>query len=180
MKKVLYMMVGALMAFSAYSAKADFYAGAGYGLSFNGGSAMLDGKRDGYKNSSAYGIFGGYEWALPAFDVRGDLEYLRTRPGVKGQPSRRLDAMMASASVVIPFVPMFDPYVGLGWGYVRYDHTNTTAWQYQMGVDYKFTTIPVAIGAEYRYLKPTETCGKAANTSKYHGSIVMLKARYLF
>ena len=180
MKKVLCMMAGALVAFSASSACADFYAGGGYGLSFNGGSAMLNGKSGHYKNSSAYSLLGGYELSLPAFDVRTDIEYMRTRPGVKGQPSRRLDAMMASASVVIPFVPIFDPYVGLGWGYVRYDHTNTTAWQYQMGLDYKFTTIPVALGTEYRYLKLTDTCGKGANTSKYHGNTVMLKVRYLF
>ena len=180
MKKFLFVCCGALSVLMVTSARADFYAGAGYGLGFNSGSAYLDGQRGSYKDSPFYSFQGGYILPLPLFDVRGEVEYLRSRPDVKGQGARRLDALMGNVSAVIPLVPFVDPYVGLGLGYARYDHNNTTAWQYQMGVEYSFATAPFVVGAEYRYLKLTETCGKHDDTSKYHSNVLMLKVKYLF
>ena len=49
-----------------------------------------------------------------------------------------------------------------------------------MGIEYKFVTVPLAIGAEYRYLKLTEDCGKNADFSKYHTNTAMLKVKYIF
>lgn len=180
MKKYLYACAIALSTLAITPAAADFYVGAGYGFGFNGGSAHLNGERGSYKNSSVYSLNGGYVLPLPLLDVRGEVEYLRSRPEVKGQKARQLDAVMGSISGVIPFVPLVDPYVGLGLGYGRYDHKSTSAWQYQMGVEYKFVTAPLAVGAEYRYLKLTETCGKHEDTSKYHSNMMMLKLKYLF
>jgi len=180
MKKILSMCLGTFMILGASAAQADFYAGVGYGVGFNGGSAYLDGKRGSYQESSVYGLEGGYILPLPLFDVRGEVEYVRSRPDVKQQHARRLDLMMGNISAVIPFVPLVDPYVGLGVGYGRYDHKNTSAWQSQIGVEYNFLTAPFVIGGEYRYLKLTDSCGKHDNKSKYHSNMLMLKVKYLF
>jgi len=180
MKKYLYACAVTLSMLGSTALSADFYAGAGYGFGFHGGSAYLDGKRGDYDNSAVYSLSGGYILPLPLLDVRGEVEYLRSHTKVKGQKSRQLDALMGSVSGVIPFVPLVDPYIGLGLGYGRYDHKSTAAWQYQMGVEYQFVTVPVAVGAEYRYLKLTETCGKHEDRSKFHSNILMLKLKYLF
>lgn len=180
MKKFLYTTLMAFVLLGAVPASADFYAGAGYGLGFNGGSAKLNNVKGDYKQSTVYSISGGYVMPLPAFDIRGDIEYLRTRPGEKGQHSRRMDALMGTLSAVIPVVPFLDPYAGFGLGYARFDHANTLAWQYHVGIEYKFATSPFAIGAEYRYLKLADDCGKGANVSKYHSNIGMLKVKYFF
>ena len=180
MKKFLYACLGGAALMMASVGHADFYAGAGYGFAFHGGSAYSDGKRSSYENSAMYSLQGGYILPLPLFDVRGEVEYLRARPEPKNQGSRRLDALMGNVSAVIPLVPIVDPYVGLGWGYARYDHNNTTAWQYQMGVEYSFVAAPVTVGAEYRYLKLTETCGKHDDISKYHSNVLMLKLKFMF
>ncbi|MBP5343461.1 MAG: outer membrane beta-barrel protein [Alphaproteobacteria bacterium] len=179
MKKYLYACAISL-SMLATAVSADFYAGLGYGVGLNGGSAYSNGHIGSFENSSVYSLSGGYVLPLPWFDVRGEVEYLHTRPDIKGQGARQLDAVMGSVSAVIPFIPVVDPYVGLGLGYGKFDHKFTSAWQYQMGMEYQFVTAPFAVGAEYRYLKLTETCGKHEDTSKFHSNILMLKLKYLF
>ncbi len=180
MKKLFLTACAALTAFIP-SAKADFYVGAGYGLAMNDGSVWEEGARTKYKDSGMYSLSGGYELPLPLFDIRGEVEYIRTRPETKDFGTKQLDALMFNATGVIPLIPFIDPYVGLGLGYGRYDHNNTTAFQYLMGVEYEFATNPFTVGAEYRFLKLTEDGGKSGDkTSKYRSHGLMLKLKYTF
>lgn len=178
MKKLLYTML--LASCLPLSAHADFYVGAGYGLSINEGSVVKNGIKTKYKDSAAYSLNGGIVMPLPLFDLRTEAEYLRTRPETKSFGTKQLDALILNATGVIPLVPFIDPYVGLGVGIGRYDHTNTTLWQALMGVEYAFETNPFVIGAEYRFLKLTEDCGKRNDSGKYHTHGLMLKLKYTF
>ena len=177
MKKLSLFAMAFLM---TVSAKADFYIGAGYGLAVNEGSVFENGIRSKYEDAPAYSLSAGVVMPIPLFDLRTELEYLRIRPDTKDLGTKQLDTLMVNATGVIPFIPFIDPYVGFGIGYGRYDHTNTSAWQYLMGVEYAFETNPFVIGAEYRYFKLTDDCGKRENVSKYHNSTLMLKVKYMF
>ncbi len=179
MKKYLSLILAAGLAM-ATTVKADFYAGAGLGGSFNGGSVTTDSIKSDYKNSPIYSVFGGYELPLPLFDIRGEVEYLHAKPAVKTGRDRKLDALMVNAIGVIPFIPVIDPYVGLGLGRARYDHTNSFAFQWLTGVEYELPFMPATIGGEYRYFKINETTGKVNSSSKYHTNVLMLKLKYLF
>ena len=178
MKKLL-LIATCLFGFSTV-AMADFYVGGGFGGAFNGGTAKKDTIKTSYKDSPIYTLSGGVIMPIPLFDLRAEVEYLHTRPNTEKLGKKQLDAMMVNATAVVPFIPLIDPYVGLGVGYGRYDHTNTSAWQYLMGVEYAFETNPFVIGAEYRYFKLTDRCGKAANTSHYHNNALMLKVKFVF
>jgi opacity protein-like surface antigen len=180
MKKNLYPLILLATLGFALNASADFYAGLGIGGSFNDGSAIKNNIKTEYKNSTFYSLYGGYELPLPLFDIRGELEYQRIRPELKDGRTKQLDGLFANAYGTIPLIPLIDPYVGLGLGRVRYDHSNSFAFQYMLGADYELPFAPVTIGGEYRYLKVNETTGKANVSSKYHTNILMLKARYLF
>jgi len=161
-------------------AQAELYAGAGIGSGFNYGH-VSDGLHNvKYKNSTMWSIAGGYETPLPLFDVRGEVEYLRTRPEVKDGRTKQLDGLFLNGYADIPLIPLIDPYVGLGIGRVRYDHTNSFALQGMIGAEYELPFAPVAVSGEYRYLKINEETGKYNRESKYHANILMLKARYLF
>lgn len=164
----------------AGAASADFYAGGGLGAGFNGGSAFNGGVKSEYKNSAVYSIAGGYELPLPLFDVRGEAEFLRTRPELKDGRTKKLDGVFLNAYGTIPLIPLIDPYVGLGLGRVRYDHTNSFAVQGMLGAEYELPFAPMTVGGEYRYLKVNETTGKVNAPSKYHTNILMFKVRYLF
>ena len=161
-------------------AQADFYAGAGLGASFNGGRSSNGDHNIKYKNSTLWSLAGGYETPLPLFDVRGEVEYLRTRPEVKDGRTKQLDGLFLNAYADVPLIPLIDPYVGMGVGRVRYDHSNSFAWQGMLGAEYELPFAPIGIAGEYRYLKVNETTGKWDKRSKYHTNILMLKARYLF
>lgn len=161
-------------------AQADFYAGAGLGASFNGGRSSDGDHNVKYKNSALWSLAGGYEAPLPLFDLRGELEYLRTRPEVKDGRTKQLDGLFLNGYTNIPIGFVIDPYVGLGVGRVRYDHVNSFAFQGMLGADYVLPFAPVGISGEYRYLKINETTGKWDKKSKYHTNILMLKARYMF
>ncbi len=180
MKKYVYAFIITALLSTALPTSADFYAGAGLGGSFNGGSATTDGIRSAYKNTPAYSVFGGYELPLPILDIRGEVEYLHAKPNVKYGRSRKLDGLMLNAYGVIPFVPLIDPYVGLGIGKVRFDHTNSFAVQGMIGAEYELPIAPITVGAEYRYFKVNETTGKIHSPSKYHTNILMMKLKYLF
>ena len=159
---------------------AEFYVGAGYGLSINEGSVLEHGAKSTYKDSSAYSLSGGIVMPIPLFDLRTEVEYFRTRPETKSLGTKKLDAVMVNATGVIPLIPFIDPYVGMGIGYGRYDHNNTSAWQALAGVEYNFATNPFVVGAEYRFFKLTEDGGKGHNKSKYHTHGLMLKLKYTF
>ena len=162
------------------TASADFYAGAGFGGSFNDGSATKNRITGEYKNSTAFSLFGGYELPLPLFDIRGEVEYQRIRPQLKDGRTKQLDGMFLNAYGTIPLIPLIDPYVGMGLGRIRYDHTNSFAFQTILGAEYELPFAPMTVGGEYRYLKVNETTGKVQSPSKYHTNILMLKLRYLF
>ena len=161
-------------------AHADFYADAGIGGSFNGGSSYNQNGTSGFKNSTMWSLAGGYEAPLPLLDVRGEVEYLHTRPKVKSGGTKQLDGLFLNGYADIPLVPVVDPYVGLGVGFSRFDHDNSFAVQGILGVEYELPFAPVAVSGEYRYLKINETTGKVNRESKYHTNILMLKARYMF
>ncbi len=181
MKKIILAVSAVLCIGWGISAKADFYAGAGLGMSFNNGSIDdVRGFKDSYKDTPAYALYGGYELPLPLLDVRGEVEYLRLKPKAKYGKSRTMDAAIARAIAVVPFVPLVDPYVGLGLGYARYDHANVALQEVTAGVEYELPLMPVTVGAEYRYLKTNEKAGKWYSESKFHTNILMLKAKYLF
>lgn len=161
-------------------AHADFYAGAGIGGSFNGGSSFNGERAIKFKNSTMWSLAGGYEAPLPLFDIRGEAEYLRTRARVKDRRTKQLDGLFMNGYADFPLVPVVDPYVGLGLGFTRFDHANSFALQGMLGVEYELPFAPVALSGEYRYLKINETTGKRNRESNYHTNILMLKGRYLF
>jgi len=162
------------------AAQAEFYAGAGLGRAFNEGTSFNGHCAIEYKNSNMWSVAGGYETPLPLFDLRGEAEYLRTRTRLKDNRTKQLDGLFLNAYGDIPMIPVVDPYVGLGLGYVRYDHDNSFAFQGMLGLEYELPFAPVAVAGEYRYLKITERTGKQNRASNYHTNILMLKARYLF
>lgn len=178
-KYVLIALLLGVLGFSR-SASADFYAGVGLGGSFNDGSVQTNTVKSDFKNSPMYSVFGGYELPLPLLDIRGEIEYLHSRPEVKEGRDRKLDALMVNAIGVIPFVPVIDPYVGIGLGRARFDHTNSFAVQGILGAEYEIPVLPITVGGEYRYFKINESTGKFHSPSKYHTNVLMLKLKYLF
>ncbi|MDR2901816.1 MAG: porin family protein [Lactobacillales bacterium] len=166
--------------FCITEARAEFYTGIGFGSALNGGGATTNGDDSSFKNSYGYSIFGGYELPITFMDARVEAEFLYLKAPVKDGDDRNFKGVMFNAVGVIPFVPVVDPYVGLGIGYSRFDHTNTVAWQAIGGVDYQLPFAPVVIGGEYRYLTTTEGTGKKNSTSNFHSNILMLKAKYMF
>jgi opacity protein-like surface antigen len=180
MKKNIYIIALLTGLFLGSPASADFYAGIGLGGSFNDGSASKGHVTSEYKNSTAFSLSGGYELPLPLFDIRGEVEYQRVRPELKDGRTKQLDGLFFNAYGTIPLIPLIDPYVGLGLGRVRYDHTNSFAFQGILGAEYELPFAPITVGGEYRYLKINETTGKAQALSKFHTNILMFKLRYLF
>ena len=180
MKKHLCTLVLAGTLMMAGAAQADFYAGLGIGGSFNGGSVYKNNVKSHYKDSPVFSFSGGYQLPLPLLDIRGEVEYLRTRPHTKDSRTKQLDGLFLNAYGSIPFVPLIDPYVGLGIGRVRFDHKNSFAVQGMIGAEYSLPIAPVVLGTEYRYMKINENTGKVRAQSKYHTNILMLKARYIF
>lgn len=178
MKKYMGLLAGICL--MAGTVQADFYVSGGLGAGFNDGSAFNGGIKSEYKNSAVYSISGGYELPLPLFDIRGEAEFLRSKPELKDGRTKKIDGLFLNAYGTIPLIPLIDPYVGLGLGRVRYDHTNSFAVQGMLGAEYELPFAPMTVGGEYRYLKVNETTGKVNAPSKYHTNILMLKVRYLF
>lgn len=160
---------------------ADFYAAGGIGASFNGGTSHNKaGVKSSFDNSMALSLAGGYELPLPLFDIRGEAELIHNRPKLKSHQTKKLDGVMFNAYGTIPLIPLIDPYVGLGIGRVRFDHSNAFAVQGIIGAEYELTFAPVTVGAEYRRLKTNGKTGAKDAPSKYHANMLMLKVRYLF
>lgn len=180
MKQKIFLSLFVAITFWMMPVQADYYAGVGVGASFNDGTAYTKGVRSSYKNTPAYSLFGGYELPLPLLDIRGEAEILYMRPKVDAGRDRKLQSVLVNAIGVIPFIPLIDPYVGVGFGYVRFDHNNAMAVQGILGVEYELPIAPITVGAEYRYYKINEDCGKVNSESKFHTNMLMLKAKYLF
>ena len=163
------------------AAHADFYGSFGVGAAFNNGSVLKNNSRSSYDDSGAYSFAVGYQLPLALTDVRVEGEYLRIHPDIKDGGHSNMDALMANAYVNIPLVPVIDPYVGLGLCYARFEHENTPAMQFMLGADYELPiTLPITVGAEYRFFKVNEHGGNRGETAKFNTHALMLKARYHF
>ena len=178
--KTLFLLASALILTG--TAGAQYYAGAGYGVSWNGGHAWTNGKKYDYETfSNIWSLFGGTVIPTEYLDFRaeGELMQLKAKPD-KGKV-RRLDAAMFNLTGVIPNVDWpVQPYVGLGLGYGRWDHKNTFIKQFIAGVEYDLDQYPVGFALEYKHLSPNETGGSGANRAKINSDTVMLKVKYLF
>ncbi|MBQ9737625.1 MAG: porin family protein [Clostridia bacterium] len=163
------------------TAHADFYGSFGLGAAFNNGSVTTKDLRSSYDDSAAYSLAVGYQLPLLLTDVRVEGEYLRIHPDIKDGGHSNMDALMVNAYANLPLIPVIDPYVGLGLGYARFEHENTPAMQFMLGADYELPiTLPITIGAEYRYFKVNEHGGNRGETAKFNTHALMLKARYHF
>ena len=164
------------------AACAEYYAGAGYGISWNGGYAKTNDKRYDYKTfSDAWSLFGGT--VIPTdyldFHAEGEFFQLKAKPD-KGK-TRELRALMANLIAVIPNVDLpVQPYVGLGLGYGRWDHKNTAFKQLIIGTEYNLDQYPVGFALEYKHISPNEKGSSGKYRSKINSDVLMLKAKYLF
>ena len=181
LKKFMALAVLAAGLTVAGATHADFYTAGGIGAAFNGGNSYNKaGMKSAFDNSMALSLAGGYELPLPLFDIRAEAELIHNRPKLKSHQTKKLDGIMLNAYGTIPLIPLIDPYVGLGIGRVRFDHSNAFAVQGILGAEYELTFAPMTVGAEYRHLKTNGKTGAKDAPSKYHADILMLKVRYLF
>ena len=179
MKKLLLAAMGVAL-FASTQSVADFYVGGAAGWAINDGSIRKNDTRSKYRDSTMYTLSGGVVFPLPLLDIRAEAEYIHNRPKTSSVGKKQLDALMGNVSGVIPLIPFVDPYVGLGLGYAHYDHNYTTAFQAMAGIEYAIPTTPITLGAEYRYMKLTESCGNKNNYSRYHNNALLLKVKYTF
>ena len=179
MKKLL-LIAATVALFTSIQSQADFYAGGAVGWAINDGSITENSTRSKYRDSTMYTLSGGIVFPLPLLDIRAEAEYIHNRPKTSSVGKEQLDALMVNVTGVIPLVPIVDPYVGLGLGYAHYDHNYTTAFQALAGVEFAIPETPITLGAEYRYMKLTESCGNKNNYSKYHNNALLLKVKYTF
>ena len=164
------------------TAGAEYYAGAGYGVSWNGGHAWTDDIKYDYETfSNMWSLFGGTVIPTDKLDLRVEGEFLHLKADPDVGKSRTLDAAMANLIAVIPNVDLpVQPYVGIGLGYGRWDHKNTVVGQFIAGAEYDLEQYPVGFALEYKHLKPNETGGKGGYISKINSDTIMLKVKYLF
>lgn len=164
------------------SVGAEYYAGAGYGVSWNGGHAWTDGRKYDYETfSGIWSLFGGAVIPTEWLDFRAEGEIMRLQAEPDVGKKRELKTAMANLIAVIPNVDSpLQPYVGLGLGYGRWDHKNTVVKQFIAGVEYDLEQYPVGFALEYKHFSPNETGGKADHISKINSDTIMLKAKYLF
>ena len=179
MKKLSLLVIGLLV--SSFVG-AEYYAGAGYGLSWNGGHAWTGGQKTDYETfSGMLSVFGGTVIPTEWLDLRAEGELLHLKADADKGPSRELKTVMANLIGMIPNIDSpFQPYIGLGLGYGRWDHKNTAVKQFIAGVEYNLDQYPVGFALEYKHLSPNETGGSGANRSKINSDTVMLKAKYMF
>lgn len=180
MKAYFIPILSALLCVSSV-ANADFYGSFGVGVAFNDGSVTTKDLRSSYDDSASYSFAVGYQLPLLFTDVRVEGEYLRNHPDIKKGGHSNMDALMINGYANVPLIPVIDPYIGLGLGMARFEHENSPAMQFMLGADYELpTTLPITIGAEYRYFKVNEDGGNRGEIAKMHSNILMLKVRYHF
>ena len=163
-------------------AGAEYYAGAGYGISWNGGHAWTEGVKYNYeKFSGMTSLFGGAVIPTEYLDLRAEGEFLHFTAKPKTGKSRQMDTAIANLVGVIPNVDLpVQPYVGVGLGYGRWDHKYTVVKQFITGVEYDLEEHPLGFALEYKHLSPNETGGKGDHISKINTDTLMLKVKYLF
>ena len=178
--KTLSLLVASLV--FAGTAGAEYYAGAGYGISWNGGHAWTNGVKYDYETfSNLWSLFGGAVIPTEYLDLRAEGEFVHLKAEPDVGKSRKLDAVMANLIGVIPNVDWpVQPYVGLGLGYGRFDHKNMVVQQLIAGVEYTLDEYPVGFALEYKHIRPNETGGHGNNRSKINSDAIMLKAKYSF
>ena len=178
--KTLSLLLAGLIATG--TAGAEYYAGAGYGVSWNGGHAWTNGKKYDYETfSGMLSLFGGVVIPTEYLDLRAEGELVRLKAEPDTGSARELKAAMVNLIGVIPNVDSpLQPYVGLGLGYGRWDHKNTAVKQFIAGVEYDLDQYPIGFALEYKHLSPNETGGSGLYRSKINSDTVMLKAKYLF
>lgn len=178
--KTLSLLASALILTGA--AGAEYYAGAGYGFSWNGGHAWTNGKKYEYETfSPMVSLFGGAVIPTEYLDLRAEGEFIHFTADPDKGKSRQMDTVMANLIAVIPNVDLpVQPYVGLGLGYGRWDHTYTVTKQFIAGAEYDLEQYPVGFALEYKHLSPNETGGNGDHISKINTDTLMLKVKYLF
>ena len=107
---------------------------------------------------------------------RAEIEYLYTRAHYDGNKAD-MNSVLVNGYLTIPFTPLLDPYVGAGIGHARLNHDDSTMAQGIIGLEYDFTLFPLAVGAEYRYLK---LFSETHASKKFDDNIFLIKARYSF
>ncbi len=179
------LMAGLLVSGAAVS---EYYAGLGYGVSWNGGHAWTNNVKYDYDTfSGMWSLFAGT--VLPTdcvdFRVEGELLRLDLEPDVG--KTRKFRAIMGNVTAIIPNTGWWaEPYVGGGIGYARWDHNNTIATQVIGGLEKTFelpdwaNNAAMAVDLEYRHLWINENGGKAYSVSKMNSDTLMLKLKYLF
>ena len=110
------------------------------------------------------------------FKPRAEIEYLYTRAHYDGHKAD-MNSVLVNGYLTIPFIPLLDPYVGAGIGHARLNHDDSTMAQGIIGLEYDFTLFPLAVGAEYRYLK---LFSETHASKKFDDNIFLIKARYSF
>ena len=170
------------------AAVSEYYAGLGYGVSWNGGHAWTNNVKYDYDTfSGMWSLFAGT--VLPTdwvdFRVEGELLRLDLEPDVG--KTRKFRAIMGNVTAIIPNTGWWaEPYVGGGIGYARWDHNNTIATQVIGGLEKTFelpdwaNNAAMAVDLEYRHLWVNENGGKAYSVSKMNSDMLMLKLKYLF
>ena len=166
----------------AGTAGAEYYAGAGYGLSWNGGHAWTNGKKYDYETfSKMLSLFGGTVIPTEWLDLRAEGEFIHFNAKPKVGKSRQMDTVMANLVGIIPNVDLpVQPYVGLGLGYGRWNHKYTVTKQLIAGMEYDLDQYPVGFALEYKHLSPNETGGRGDHIAKINSDTIMLKVKYLF
>ncbi len=176
-------IVFAILLSICLSARADNYAGLGFGYSWNGGHAYTNSTKYDFKSfSKMWSFFVGKVIPNQWFDLRLDAEYLNLDAHVEHGRTRQFKSVMANATGIIPDTGwLAEPYVGMGLGYARFDHNNTIALQAIGGLEYVFEQWPIATDVEYRHLWLNEHGGKnRENSSRFNSDTLMLKLKYFF
>jgi len=106
---------------------------------------------------------------------RAEIEYLYTRVNYDAH-KKDMNSVFINGYLTIPF-PLIDPYVGVGLGHARLNHDDSPVGQAILGLEYDFSLLPIAVGAEYRYLKLFD---KTNGSKKFDDNVFLIKARYEF
>ena len=169
-------------------ATAEYYAGVGYGASWNGGHAWTNGIKSDYDTfSGMWSLFAGTVLPTNWVDFRAEAELLRLDLKPDIGKTRKFRALMGNVTAVIPNTGWWaEPYVGLGMGYARWDHNNALATQVIGGFEKTFelpdwaNNAAMAVDLEYRHLWVNKDGGKRLDVSKMNSDTLMLKLKYLF
>ncbi|MBP5161302.1 MAG: porin family protein [Alphaproteobacteria bacterium] len=181
MRKIITLLLAALMLCQTGAAKAEYYVSAGVGYTHNTGSANRAGIRADIDDSMLYSLAAGYQ--LPMLDlVRLEAEYVHNHADLQAKiGNMNMDALMANGYVRIP-VPLLllEPYAGLGLGIMRLNQEMGMMYQGILGIEADIFTLPLVADVEYRYSQANRAVEHQGKTLKYYAHTLMLKLRWLF